>query len=569
MEDLDKQAALLRARRATLVREEKKWEKKRHLRFVFSFLRRNRPLVIASVLLIISQGLIEVLLIFFGRHRLATVGLDHFGAWSVIYILIIITAFLASSFLSIKQEKTLIILFINDLRRKVFKNYLRQPLNSMNFEDKASLIAKVSYHLPLISMGASNAIFGLVRWLVYFLIILVIAWLAEINLAWVAIATTFLSVFIFGAAYFSVKRYVSREATMYSRIIKHIDDSLSEKYFLKYFFQENGVLKKFDDLVALDSVFRVRRDLWLKMGVKIMFLLLFIGAIVSQLFYDDLIWRINLLSPNWKFLYAFLAIYFSRLVYEALQIGLYFFPARLGLSLANVKLRRYLPRENRLNIEESLRFRSRKFKLFKGGSYYRWIEWKFIVGGRYLFTGGAFSGKTTLARVISGLDIFNSKSLKVKLDNRRLDYHEYQHLFSDVYFFDPEFRSEKSLLEIITGISREQADFKKIAAAMEVIRAYPKLSKIISPDGNFSLSASRIWSNTSASFALHALSCLIKKPSLVVIDNYWLDNPYEEIKEALIDLDKNLTNSIIVVFSRQDSNIINYQGKYDLEKNIG
>lgn len=532
------------------------------------FFKKNKAIILGTVALFFTQGIIETSLILISRDKLSFIDHQILGSFFWELFIFFLAIFIVNSFLSIKQEKTIVVLFINSLRRRIFKNYLGQPLEDMKSEKQADLIAKISYHLPLVSMGISNSFFGLIRWLIYLISALVVAFFAGLNVPLIGSALLVLSVIIAITAYFTVKQYVSQEVTFYSQIIKHIDLSLSEKYFSKKFNLEPAILKKFDRLVKFDSIFRIRRDLWMKMVFKIIFALLLVISVSAHIFYSDLSSWINLIRPELKFLYAFLMIYLSRVVIEALRVGLYFFPAKLGLSLANIQTNKHLHRHNFIDIKQEIIFYSRKTKLFKAGKYYRDLKFNFLKAGRYLFYGANFSGKTTLAKLFLGAETYNSKAIKIKIDGVRMDFASYQKNFNKVYFFDPNFYSQKSLMEIILGSDREETDFPEIEQAIKIISAQPELAGLIAADDNFSATSDKIWNNRLAAFALHALHCLVKKPSLIIIDNLWLDLDYPDIDKILKIINQGLPESIIIIFANKNINNLNYDQRYDLDHNF-
>lgn len=422
--------------------------------------------------------------------------------------------------------------------------------------------------MPLVSLGISNSLFGFIRWLIYLTSAIVVASFAGLNILVILISFLLLSIIIAVPAYFIAQRYISQEVTFYSQIIKLIDLSASEKYFLKSFHLEPTTLKKFDRLVDFDSIFRIRRDLWMKMGFKIIFALLLIISVLIHLFQNNIAATINLISPELKFLYAFLLIYLSRVATEALRVGLYFFPGQLGLSLTITPQGKYLHRANRVDIKKEITFYSRKIKLFKTGRYYRKLSFNFLRSGRYLFYGSNFSGKTTLAKLFLGSEAYNSKALKIKIDGHRLNFSDYQRLFNRGYFFQPNFYSQKSLLELILGLDREATDFSDIDRALKIITAYPSLVGLVSTDNNFSLSADKIWNNPAAAFALHSLHCLVNRPSLIIIDNLWLDLNYPTINKILKIISQELPEAILIIFASQDINHLTYNKRYDLDKNF-
>jgi len=540
-----------------------------HRDYIRVFFKKHRVMIIGTLALFLTQGVIETLLIVISRNRLAlSDGQLVSGAfWRLLILLLVL--FVVNSFFSIKQEKTVVVIFVNNLRRRIFKNYLGKTAEEMSAEKQADLIAKISYHLPLVSMGASNSFFGTARWLIYLASALVVAYLAGLNIMFIGPVFLGLSVAGGGAAYLTVKRYISQEVTFYSQIIKHVNYSLSEKYFSKRFNLEPAILQKFDRLVNFDSIFRVRRDVWMKMGFKIIFALLLVISVLTNIFYDNLALRINLISPELKFLYVFLLIYMSRIAAESLRIGLYFFPAKLGLALTNIQINKYNRRDNREDIKQNIIFYSRKAKFFKTGKYYRDLHFEFQRGGRYLFYGSNLCGKTALAKLFFGGETYNPRALKVKIDGRRLDFSEYQKKFSRVHFFDPNFTSQKSLIEIIIGSDREDTAFAEIEKTLDLIARHPDLAALVSPDNNFNLSADKIWSNHLSTFALHVLHCLAAKPTLIIIDNLWLDLNYPGIYKMLLTLNRELPDSIIVAFANRKINNLDYNKCYDLDKYAG
>lgn len=565
MSDTKEQAKLLSESRSLVNTYESKESVNLKKNYILKFIKKHSMLIFGLVVLFVTQGLSESLIIFISRGKLIMQSnFFTFYFWQIFLVLIIV--FILSSFFSIKQEKTITVLFINDLRRRIFKNYLSSPLKSMSPERQGELIAKISYHLPLVSMGISNAVFGALRWLIYFLAALFVAYLSGLNLALVALCFLVVSMVIALSSYFVVKRYVSQEVTFYSQIIKQIDSSLSEKYFTKRFNLEASILNKFDQLVKFDSIFRVRRDLWMKMGFNVVFVLLLLISFFVSYFYNDISLRLNLIAPDLKFLYIFLLIYLSRVAVESLRVGLYYFPAKLGLSLTIIRTRKPAYRRNSLKIDKEITFYSKKIKLFKQGRYHKNIKFNFKRKGRYAIVGPSLSGKTTLAKALAGIDVYTKAAFKIKMDNKRLDFSVYQAGFNDFYFFDPLFYSHKSLLELIIGENRDESHFNKVEKALHLVSENEYLAQLITEENNLSVSARNIWSNNLSAFALHSLHCLFKEPSLIIIDNLWLDLDYEAIDKMIKILSDKLPNSILVLFSSKDINNIKFDKRYDLGK---
>lgn len=539
-----------------------------HYRFLGRFFWKHRWFVLTLIILFLSQGLLEALLIIFSRNQLSASQSLILAPFFWQFLAIFLAFFFLNSFFSIRQEKTLGVWLANSIRRRLFKSYIDRPLDQMTQDKKAELIAKIAYQLPLVSMGLTNSLFGIMRWLIYIVVASLIAFWGGLNWLPIMLAMLALSFIVGVAAYFVARRYISQEVTYYSQIIKEVDINTTEKYFLKNFSQESLVTKRFDNLVDFDSFFRVRRDIWMKMGFKVVFAVLIVVAVMNHFFSQDLFPLINLAGPEKKFLFLFLMIYFSRGLNEGLKIGLYAFPARLGLYLTVVKPSAISRRRDVLDFSQEISFYSRKTKLFQTGPYQRRINFTFARGGRYLFHGPANSGKSALAKLFFGQEAYNAKAWKIKLDGRRLDYAAWQKFGRGLCFFDPNFRSHKTIMEFILGNESGEDDFQDLERALQVLSENKQIALMLSVNGNYNSTAGSLLDNPSTAFALWTIYALVNEPALIMIDNFWLDLNYSEIKEMLQLLERKLPSSTLVVFSRRDNGQLNYQQKYDLSESL-
>ena len=225
-------------------------------------------------------------------------------------------------------------------------------------------------------------------------------------------------------------------------------------------------------------------------------------------------------------------------------------------------------RRNVLELERDLIFYSRKTKIFKEDVYHRNLMFKFLKGDRVLFFGGRRSGKSSLARTFAGLSAFNSKSLKVKIDGRRLDYSSWQKIGRGTYFFDFDFRSQGSLMEFILGRDKTDISQDDIALVLRICSDNKELADLVSASGNFNQAADTALSNPLAAFALQALHCLVNKPAFIIVDNPWLDLNYPEINGIIKTLDCALPGSILLLFSNSNNKILDYNNIYALDKKI-
>jgi ABC-type multidrug transport system fused ATPase/permease subunit len=535
-----------------------------HYRYLLNFFKQHRVFIMALIILLIAQGLIEALLIIFSRDQLSNQQRLWLAPlfWQFLAVFLII--FFINSYFSIRQEKTLGVWLANSIRRRLFKAYIDRPLSKMDQETKADLIAKISYQLPLVSMGVTNSFFGFLRWLIYSGVAVLIAFWGGLNWLLVLGVILGLSVIVGISAYFVARRYISQEVTFYSQIIKQIDINTTEKYFLKNFNQEKTVLDQFDRLVDFDSFFRVRRDLWMKMGFKVVFAILLLLSVLTHFFSAEFFTWLKLGGPEMKFLFLFLMIYFSRALNEGLRVGLYSYPARLGIFLTILKTTSTLRRENSLAFASTINFYSRKVQLFEKGDYFRRFNLVFQKGGRYLFHSLRPSGKSALAKLIAGVEAYRPKAMKVKVDGQRLDYVTWQRFGQGICFFDPQVSSDKTLMEFILGEDKETTAFSRIETALETLAIHKEVTSLLTSNNNFNASAGPVLANKVSAFALFTLHCLINKPEFIIIDNAWLDLQYEEIIKILPVLDRELPHTTIIVFARADNNYFKYQHKYEM-----
>lgn len=536
--------------------------------FVYDYLRKFLkrqywPLIILVVLLF-SQGLIEAILIIFSRNQISNLQPNWLNSSFWPFLIFLILLFCLNSYFSIRREKTLGVIFANSIRKRIFSTYLNRPLTQMNGDRQSDLIAKISYQLPLASMGVANSFFSLIRWFIDILMVSLLAFWIDLNWFLILISLIAFSIIIAYIAYFISKSYIAQEVTFYSQILKKINGVTAEKYFLKIFNREKQALDKFDQLVDFDSFFRIRRDLWLKLSAKVLFIILVFLSVLSNFFFSDFFSWFNSTGFSTKFLYLFLLIYISRALYEILRVGLYLYPARLGLFLTVLKPNKFLRKEINFSFKEEIIFYGRKIKLYKNAKYWRHFNLTFRKGGRYLFYSPLSNGKSSLARTLAGIETFRPKTFKVKVDKKRLEYSSWQKFGAGICFFDQTFYSEKSIMEFILGQDKEDTNFSEIDKAIKVLMKHPLVAKLIAPDYNFNSSVTAKLSSNSSFLALYVASCLIKKPELIIIDNAWLDFDYLENQTLLSLLDKELPLATIIVFSRKDNDIFNYQEKHQL-----
>ncbi len=102
--------------------------------YLLMFFKKHQLIILGTILLLLTQGIIETSLVFISKNQLTFIDqkiTSSFFWWLFITFFLI---FLINSFVAIRQEKTVVVLFINSLRRRIFKNYLGKSLNGMKAE---------------------------------------------------------------------------------------------------------------------------------------------------------------------------------------------------------------------------------------------------------------------------------------------------------------------------------------------------------------------------------------------------------------------------------------------------
>ena len=541
-----------------------------HFNYLKSFGRRHRKKIIIFLSLLFCQILLEVTLPLFARSylfkasvllqwRQMTVALGILTGGVIIYIII--------AFWELKIGKGLVIYLINELRRKWIKIFTNKPFHKVTSENKANLIAKISYHLPLLQMGLDNSVIGLMQWALYVIGLLIISSFISTTLLIIVLLVIPINVMLALIGYYIAKKYVTKETTLYSKIIKHIAFSLYELPFIQKHKLEKENMQTLDELVELDTHFRIRRKIWLLFGNRIIFglLILVVGlSYILRIYSPDFFLKIqidNLLISGIVF------IYIVRLFYTSLKIGLFVLPTKLGLILSLPEPQKEKIRKDIIKKVSSISFKTKKAKLFWLGKYIKNINLEFNSGDRVLILGKSCTGKTHLGYLLSSLGRFNNQAWIVKINQKRYSYSDWQERFRNAYFIEPQLTSEKNVGEILTGKNRENISQPDVEKVFQTISECPPLHFILSFRRFTAENCQTVTLNPVHLFALEAAYCLVNKPAIVVIDNLWLDLNQERINKILKIMTEKLSDSIIIFLATKENSLISYNQKYVISEN--
>ncbi|MDD2680590.1 MAG: ABC transporter transmembrane domain-containing protein [Patescibacteria group bacterium] len=558
---------LMQKRRQTRLDDRPLWPSKENLNYLRNFFIKEKRLLIFSLLALFAQGLLEVALILISHRYLKTssaLGAMTSQGGLLVLLLIFSLLYLLSAYRAIKGERTLIVRLINDLRERWFRLFVNKRPEEHNLEGKSMVLSKIAYHLPLLSTGLSASLAGLVRWLLLVAILLFLSFTFGYQLLLFTLGAVIVGILIAIGAGLVSYRYVSKETTFYSQILRFIDLNLSDWRFVKSFRRERPVVDEFRKLVDLDSFFRVRRDLWLRFSVSLVFILLIFisfgaGAMGTQLEY-----YFGTASNDARFIFIIALVYFSRLLYESLRIGLYSVPFALGLKLSVPEfIARRLGRRQLFKADKLI-FSSSKSKLFKQAKSYRAFRFEFDKGGRYLCSGVVRSGRSLLAKLLCGEGVYGRRAWLLKAGDKKYFYNEFFEKYAGFYYLDPNFTSSRSLLETVVGKEKTAINELEFARASGLINEHKLLRDIFSVKEDWRLRADKFLVNSKNILLIQIVYCLLNKPYLIALDNAWTDRRDKEVEDLLLLLEKLLPDTIIVVMADRENKLFNYREHYEI-----
>lgn len=540
-------------------------EQKQQIKF---FWRKNKKMfwkvVVFSAFAIFLQLLMPFFINFYIKKYSFFLEIDKL-TYSLLILLFILILYLVISFFSIKYENTLVIYFLNYLRHKWFSLYLNKNIFSLKSEDKSKMIAKISYHFSLLQMGISNSLFSAIPWLLLSLGLLVFSFLIGPTLLLIVIISIIVNLLILFLAYIIAKYYISQHQTLYSKILVFLGDSLNEFDLIKLNKREKKSLNQLDELVELDTYFRIRRNLLMKYGNKIIFsLVIFIGALV---------YLIEIYHPFLRIedsvQYLVYAVFFSliiKLSYLSLKIGLFTFPLKLGAVLCIPQENSFLKSDfkKELKIWE-IKFKSKRYKL-KNGKCFRNLVYEFKKGERILFFGPEGCAKSSLGVIFSGnAGYIEGKSWVLKINQERFLYHQWQKIFKvDTYLVHPNFQTEDSILSVLMGEDFSLTSNENIKNIFSLLSKYPVLDFINQYHKSIVQDINKVKFSFTDKALIQMAHALLNPPSILVVDNVYLDINSDRIKKMISILDDNLKDTIIVIFSTKDNDILKYAQKYNL-----
>ncbi len=487
---------------------------------------------------------------------------------SLVVLVLVLIFYLSLYFYNVKFQKKLTLDFINDLRRKWLTIFFNKSISGLKDNDKSRLLVKITYHFSLLQIGLGNCLFLSFQWLFLTCGTIIASVFIDPNLVIISLVGTLINLIVFYLAYIFSVYYVSQDQTLYSKILQYVSDSMNDFYFQKFHHREKVFFNNLDTLVEVDTHLRVQREIMLSLGDRIIFAVL---IIVSALSYIAGIYFkfFNFNNALTGAAYLLIFVLLTRLLYLSLRIGLYYFPLKLGLIISvpdkfvDGKNLSAPPISNIRKIE----FQTKKFRFRKDLPYIKNIEYIFEKGKKYLITGANNSGKSLLANIFAGStssSIGRPWVININ-DQRRFLYPKWFKNRKEIYYITPHFTSNLNIFEILkNGEFVNENIFDEIQNKLVKYQNLPSLNFIF----NHKKFVDQYINNKSFSFSetaiIQMLYCVIHKPSLVIVDNLWLDLDNASINEVMKILVEELKDGIVINFSTKDNNLIEYDKKYSI-----
>lgn len=540
-----------------------------HFAFLRRFIRRHKKIIWLLLLTLVVQVLLEVGIFVYGDYidKYLLASLDVFLARELLLLLLIgVFVYLASAFVYLWLEKSILVQLINELRERWFSVGLYRRLGKNTSFEKARLIAKLTYHFSLVQAGFSSTFSGSLRWLINNFILLFFCFFIDTSSLTKVLISLPVSVLLATIGYLIGKNYLSREASLSTAIITHIAQSLDKVGLLQNQNRQKQALAELDKMVFLDSKLKVRRNLWMEFGFKILFVLGVVGAAV--------ITYIAIFVPAVNF-EKFLAeqtivsglvlVYITRQLYLSLRVGLFAVPLKIGLALSLPGPEGLYEKKDGLKIKNKIEFISHKVKLTVNNKYLHNVNLTFNKGKSYLIYGQGQVGKTALSLVLAGKATSAGNPWIIKIDDQKYRYKKWCLMYSRNYYLPVNNLGSASIAEIISGrdgVNLTETTIKQIA---DLINKTPALGFIRNlPKYISSRADSKLISSTERHL-LELASCLYIKPQMVVIDNIITDNNDPRITQMIENICSSLTESVIICLATDKNNKYNYEKTFKLQ----
>ena len=455
-----------------------------------------------------------------------------------------LAAFLLMRFWEIYLEKWLVIEFLNYLRRTWFQESVRN-IRVPQASELASLMAKLTYHFGLLQMGLKNVIFQIPKLVFGFFALIIVSWSINVALFQLVAACLVFSLFLIWLGNFLAKNHVSRDQTLYSRMLREIHSSVSRR--ANYSLQSNhyDLMQSFDDLVELDSHFRLKRELWMKFSPQLVLIVIALAGMAGYAIDFQGLNFSEIFSINGAVL-AMLSALLVRQLYLSLQMGLFLFPLYLGLVLSVPEFKtttKWQP----LPPIRSISFRTKSARIGKG----RRKKYQFdLFGGNRILVHAGESSQFVANLLTGGIGMRKGKSWNVVHNDLRMSFNSWSHRPNQVFRIAATYVDDTPLINLFTGKLSQHILTSDIEQVFTDLAGIPYLDELNITPHNMRNSIQSDHLDWEKRMAVQIVAAIVSKPPMIVIEQE-ITRFESNILQTLLELLAQKANSsIIVCFSK-------------------
>jgi len=472
--------------------------------------------------------------------------------------------YLVNTYYRIYIGERLIMSFVNRIREAWYIYYLKHSVAFKKSFDGKRLMTKFVYHIQLLRMGAQNVILQILQSSLLYIGILIFSLLFNPKLFLVLWLSAPLFIIIFLIADYIGKYYVSREQTFNTRIVMQLADSLINFDIFKLHGREDEKIKEMENLIDLDTYFRVRRQLWIKYSNRVMYSVILVFGIL--LYFVQIYWPfIDFYSVTNVAATAIILSYFTRILFSLTRIGIFFEALRLGLQLSiptfNYKVKKAI---KEVPSWKTIRIHSKKTKLSKYGDYLKNFEFNIEKGERISIMAGDSFGKTTLARAITGQK--KIESLIFNLNKKRFSSTEWCRFKQENCFISGNPTFDTVIGEYLLGKSAQSITREDVDKIFQVLTSHKIFDFIINHKDFLGRKISTHDLSFTEIILLQIAHCILNEKSIISIDHTCIDHHNKAITKGIKLLEQEFKKSTIIVFSTEHNEILSYDKTFHLRK---
>ena len=459
-------------------------------------------------------------------------------------------------------EQRLLRSFFNTLRRIHIQNALARP--QLEAADGIGrLIAKVTYHLSLLEAGIRQAFFGACRWLLTSLGLIAVSFFVDPWLLLVCLASVPLDIGVMLLTHVVAKRYVSREQTLSSRIIRETVALAANHQLLRRLGTAEQSLQDLERLMELDAFFRIRRSMWIKSSQAIVFAIVLLGAmtwVAVQIRYG-----IGFASAvSSLVVFGVVSALLLKKLFLSTRIGLFFFPLALGAAIS-------LPLETSQAAPQTyeplrtLSLRSRKPRLVKGVARHRNLQFDLRAGETLEISGTAGSGRSTLAAIFAGVAPAGiGRSWSLRVNGTYYPYADWRPR-ADTWLLDPLFTAHVSLQEwFASACGRRLPVAGRTETILQTLSQHEELHFVLEHVGGLSARYDDASFSLVQRGLLQLARCFVTPPSLLIVDHLWFDLGDKRFLTLLQKVQRACPDMIVVCFTKGNDSTISYDQRVAL-----